>query len=88
VVVVPLMGRQWSDGDRQRFADRNILKALRIPGRRKPAPDADEWGSTWLDDPYRWRDWQTVKMLDDERAAEQRLTSKSDHIAQRGHEPQ
>jgi len=42
------MGRQWSAGDRQRFADRNILKALRIPGRRKPAPDADEWDDEYL----------------------------------------
>jgi len=42
------MGRKWSDADRQRFAERNILKALRIPSRRKPAPDADEWDDEYL----------------------------------------
>jgi hypothetical protein len=63
--------RKWTNADRQRFADRNILKALRIPSRRKPPPDADEWGSTWLDAPG---------ALEDERAAEQRLVQKSDTL--------
>jgi hypothetical protein len=35
--------RPWTEEDRQRFRDRNILKALRIPSKRKPAPDKKEW---------------------------------------------
>jgi hypothetical protein len=38
-----VMGRSWTEGDRQRFRDRNILRALTVPGRRKPAPEPDEW---------------------------------------------
>jgi len=42
------MGRKWTDADRQRFADRNILRSLRIPSRRKPAPSLDEWDDEYL----------------------------------------
>jgi len=33
----------WSKGDRRRFADRNILRASKRPGRRSTGPKADEW---------------------------------------------
>jgi hypothetical protein len=38
---------RWSDDDRRRFADGDILKAHTIPGKRRPEPDATEWN----DDP-------------------------------------
>lgn len=38
----------WSKDDRQRFADRDILKASSVPPADKPAPEADEWDDlTW-----------------------------------------
>ena len=37
------LGKQWSDEDRQRFADRNVLKAKTVPAKKKPAPKKEEW---------------------------------------------
>jgi hypothetical protein len=37
------MKRPWGDEDRQRFADRDILRARTRPGKRQPGPDASEW---------------------------------------------
>jgi len=37
------MKPHWTKADRQRFADRNILKSRRIPQRRQPPPDPNEW---------------------------------------------
>jgi hypothetical protein len=34
---------KWSALDLQRFKDRNILKAITIPKKRKPSPDKSEW---------------------------------------------
>lgn len=42
---------RWSAEDRQNFADRNILKAQTIQGRRFGGPEADEW-----DDDDLWDD--------------------------------
>lgn len=33
----------WSAEDRQRFADRNILKANTVPAMRWEGPEAEEW---------------------------------------------
>lgn len=44
---------KWTEQDRQRFADRDRLRAQTIPSKPKPAPEADEWG----DDP----DWKELK---------------------------
>lgn len=33
----------WSNSDRQRFKDRNILKAKTVPSKRKSPPDESEW---------------------------------------------
>jgi hypothetical protein len=38
---------RWSDDDRQRHADRDILKARKVPSKRRDGPNADEWA----DDP-------------------------------------
>lgn len=35
---------QWGPEDRQRFADHDILKSKKIPGKRKRPPDKSEWG--------------------------------------------
>lgn len=35
--------RRWSPADRQRFADRDILRASSRPGRRRPPPELEEW---------------------------------------------
>ena len=35
--------RPWSAEDRQRFKDKNILKAITIPKKRKQGPDKSEW---------------------------------------------
>jgi hypothetical protein len=35
--------RRWSDADRQRFRDRDRLRAQRIPKKRRPPPTVDEW---------------------------------------------
>lgn len=35
--------RPWSDEDRQRFADRDILRAKTRPGKRRQGPSADEY---------------------------------------------
>lgn len=40
---------RWSDADRQSFADRNILKAQTIQGKRFEGADADEW-EDWDDE--------------------------------------
>jgi hypothetical protein len=37
------MKPHWTRADRQRFADRNILRSWRIPKRRQPPPDPNEW---------------------------------------------
>jgi hypothetical protein len=34
---------RWSDDDRQRHADRDILKARKVPSKRRDGPNADEW---------------------------------------------
>lgn len=34
---------KWSQADRQAFADRNILKAQTVQGRRFEGATADEW---------------------------------------------
>lgn len=34
---------RWSDDDRQRFRDGDILRARSIPGKRQDGPSADEW---------------------------------------------
>jgi hypothetical protein len=34
---------KWSSLDRQNFADRNFLKALTIPKKKKSPPDKTEW---------------------------------------------
>ena len=34
---------RWSEGDRQAFADRNILRAQTVQMRRATGPQADEW---------------------------------------------
>lgn len=37
------MKNRWSKQDRQRFADGDRLKAQAISGKRKPAPEVEEW---------------------------------------------
>jgi hypothetical protein len=37
------MSRAWNDADRRRFADRDVLRAQTVPGRRFDGPSADEW---------------------------------------------
>ena len=37
------MQQRWSTADRQRFADRNVLRAQARPGRRPQGPSPDEW---------------------------------------------
>lgn len=39
----------WSAEDRQRFADRNFLKASTVPARRYEGPGAEEWDDIWED---------------------------------------
>ena len=34
---------RWTDEDRQRFSDGDILRARSIPGKRQDGPRADEW---------------------------------------------
>lgn len=34
---------RWSEGDRQAFADRNILKSQTVQMRKFEGPSADEW---------------------------------------------
>jgi hypothetical protein len=34
---------QWSKQDKQNFADKNILKAKTVPGKKKPPPNKKEW---------------------------------------------
>ena len=38
-------GRAWSEEDRQRFADRDILRAKTRPGKRRQGPSANEFSS-------------------------------------------
>ena len=46
----------WSEEDRQRFADRNILRSKKRPGKRNEGPSANEFSSgavklnPWIDD--------------------------------------
>ena len=35
--------RRWSDDDRQRYSDGDILKARSVPAKRADGPTADEW---------------------------------------------
>jgi len=44
------MSEKWSDEDRQRFADRNVLKARTVPSKRAPKPEPDEWDEDWFTD--------------------------------------
>jgi hypothetical protein len=37
---------EWTAEDRQRFADRNILKASSVPGKHFDGPTVDDWGGT------------------------------------------
>jgi hypothetical protein len=37
---------RWSDDDRQRHADRDILKSRKVPSKRQDGPSADEWEDT------------------------------------------
>ena len=37
----------WSQDDKQRFADGDVLKASTMPGKRPTGPSADEWGDDW-----------------------------------------
>lgn len=34
---------KWNDADRQRFADRDILRAQAIPAKRFGGAEVDEW---------------------------------------------
>lgn len=43
----PNRSRGWSDSDRQAFADRNILKAQRIPDKRKVKNKRECRGFRW-----------------------------------------
>ena len=38
-------GKAWSDEDRQRFADRDVLRAQTRPGKRRQGPSASEFSS-------------------------------------------
>ena len=37
------MKDRWTDEDRQRYADRDILRSRRRPARRAKPPSPDEW---------------------------------------------
>jgi len=37
----------WTDSDRQRFADRDVLKASSVPGKRPVGPLVDDWDLDW-----------------------------------------
>ena len=39
--------KAWSTEDRQRFADRNVLKAQTVQARRFQGPEAEEWEDLW-----------------------------------------
>ena len=45
----PRTTNRWSDQDRQAFADRNILKAQTIQGKRFEGAEVDEWDE-WDDE--------------------------------------
>jgi len=55
---------RWSDDDRQRFRDGDILRARSIPGKRQDGPNADEWEDTneeteeWASDGTPRVNWQ------------------------------
>lgn len=34
---------RWSLQDKQDFADRNILKSKKIPSKKQPPPEKEEW---------------------------------------------
>lgn len=53
VVDVVRKGK-WTDQDRQRFSDRDVLRAKTVPAKDKPAPETDEWG----DDPV-WKELES-----------------------------
>ena len=40
---------RWSDEDRQRHADRDILKSRKVPSKRRDGPTADEWDTPVVD---------------------------------------
>lgn len=42
-----LMSKQWSEADRQAFADRNILKAQRVADKRKKRNKRECRGFRW-----------------------------------------
>jgi len=44
------MSDKWTDEDRQRFADRNILKAQTVPKKVRVYPEVDEWDEDWFTD--------------------------------------
>lgn len=44
------MTAAWSKGDRQRFADRDILRASSVPGKQATGPQIDDWDLDWGDD--------------------------------------
>jgi len=37
------MSNSWNERDRQRFADRDVLRAQTVPAKEKPVPELDEW---------------------------------------------
>lgn len=41
---------RWNPTDRRHFADRNILRSWRIPNKRTPPPQPDEWDTNPDDD--------------------------------------
>ena len=40
----------WSSEDRQRFADRDVLKARTVPAKRREGPSVEEWDALIDDD--------------------------------------
>lgn len=42
------MSKTWSKQDKQRFSDRDILRASSVPPQRYVGPTADEWD--WRND--------------------------------------
>jgi hypothetical protein len=39
--------QRWTPEDRQRFADRDRLRASNVPPKTDPGPDPDEWDDDW-----------------------------------------
>ena len=40
---MPSLTNSWNERDRQRFADRDVLRAQTVPPADRPVPQADEW---------------------------------------------